>query len=357
VNGNLDIRILGGTAGRALYIGPAGEVYVAKRYRVYRSDDWGAHWQLDCHVPDPVGKSLIARSRLGARLLRYYIAAFEVLGDGSRIAVARDGVYRAGPGETRMSRVFHLTRGSRPLNLAVDGNRVLFGEYGNLDRYEVFLYVSEDGGRTFDVGHRFPKGDIRHVHNVLVDPYRDGYWVFVGDYDRQPGIGSLSKDMQSLEWLNRGGQKYRAARALVKPDCLIYGTDSDCHQNSIVRLDKQTGKVHDLLDVEGSSLYATTFGPVHAISTCVEVNSASVSRECSLYTSLDCTDWKRVAVHKKDPYHARYFQFGTIVLPYAYHTEPRGMYSGQAIERMDDKVCFMQFSGRNNDWDSKTGLR
>lgn len=243
-----------------------------------------------------------------------------------------------------MSRVFQITRGSRPLNLAVDGNRVLFGEYGNLDRYEVFLYVSEDGGKTFEVGWRFPKGDIRHVHNVLVDPHHGGYWVLVGDSGHEPGIASLSKHMQTLEWLNRGSQKHRAVGALVEPDCLIYGTDSNRERNFIVRLDKQSGQLNELLEVEGSSLYATTFGPVRAVSTCVEPNPACQSRECSLYASWDAVNWKRAVVHTKDRYHPKYFQFGLLVLPCAHNVEPRGMYSGQAVKHADDGVRFLEFA-------------
>ena len=344
MNRDFDARVAGCTDGRALYIGEAGELYIAKRYEIYRSDDWGATWQLDCYVPNSGWKPLVAKSRLGARLLRYYIAALQILADGSRVAVACDGLYRAGPDETRMSRVFRVIRGSRPLNLTVDGSRVLFGEYGNLDGHEVFVYVSEDAGRTFDAGYRFPKGDIRHVHNVLVDPYHDGYWVLAGDFGRQPGIALLSKDMRTLEWLNRGSQEFRAVRVLIKPDCFIYGTDSDCQQNAIVRVDKQSGKVHELLKVEGSSLYATTFGSVHVISTCLEPNPTSTSQECSLYASSNGADRKRVAVHKRDRYHPKFFQFPTLVLPYAHNKEPRGIYSGQAIQRMDDKVAFLELS-------------
>jgi len=343
-NRTLHVRITGSTGGRALYIGPAGELYVARRYEIYRSDDGGTTWRLNCYVPGSGWKPLVARSRLAARLLRYYIAAFQVLSDGSRIAVARDGLYRAGPDELRMSRVFRITRGSRPLNLAVDRSRVLFGEYGELDAYEACLYVSEDGGKGFDVAYRFRRGEIRHVHNVLVDPYHQGYWVFVGDFGCQPGIASLSKDLRTLEWLGRGSQKHRAVAALIETDCLIYGTDSDCQQNAIVRLDKRTGKVHHLRDVEGTSLYAATFGPVQVISTCVEPNAACNSNECSLYASRDGAQWERLLVHKKDRHHNKYFQFGTIVLPYAYHGEPRGMYSGQAIEGMDDRVSFLELS-------------
>lgn len=340
----LEARVTGGCAGRALYIGRGGETYVARRYQIYRSDDWGASWRLDCYVPSLGWKPLFAGSSIGARLLRYYIAAFQVLDDGSRVAVARDGIYRVGPGETRMSRVFRVTRGSRPLNLSVDGSRVLFGEYGNLEAYEVFLYISEDHGKTFDVGHRFPKGDIRHVHNVLVDPHHDGYWVLVGDFGHQTGIGFLSKDMKTIEWLSRGREDYRAVGAVIEPDCLIYGTDAEFQKNSIMRLDKQSGKVHHLLETEGSSLYATTFGRVRVISTSAVPKPAGDSRKCSLYASLDGADWQRIVVGRKDWLHSKYFQFGTIVLPYAYHAEPRGMYSGQAIEDMDDKVSFLEVS-------------
>lgn len=331
------------TRGRALYVGPRGELYIANRYAVYRSTDGGTAWVPDCYIPDFGWKWFATRTRLGARLLRHYIAAFQVLVDGSRIAVARDGVYRAAAGEMRMHRGFRLTRGARPLNIAVDGNRVLFGEYGELAQDAACIYCSDDGGRTFDVFYRFRRGDIRHIHNIVVDSTRDGYWVFVGDFGPDPGIGFLSKDGKHLEWLGRGSQRLRVVSALIEPDCLICGTDSDHDRNFIVRIDKQSGRVDDLREVEGSSLYATRFGDVRLISTCVEPNPACSSRECSLYASRDGEEWKRTIVREKDRYHPKYFQFGTLVLPYSCSLEPRGMFSGQAVKGLDDRVTLIDF--------------
>jgi len=345
VTGTLHPKIVGRTPGRALYVGRRGELYVSRRYAIYRSEDRGGTWQLDCFVPNSGYQPWVTRLRLGARLLRYYIAAFEVLADGTRIAVARDGIYRAAPGEARMTCSFKVTRGSRPLNLAVDGMRVLFGEYGwNLEPYEAKIYVSEDGGRTFEVGYAFPKGDVRHVHSVIVDPYHEGYWVFVGDFGSQPGIGSLSKDLRALEWLGRGKQKLRAVRAIVERDCLIYGMDSDCERNFIVSLDKQSGKISDLAEVDGSSLYAATFGPIRIISTGVEPNPACPSRECALYASKNGEAWQRFGVHKKDRYHWMLFQMGTLVLPYSYSPDRFGIFSGQAVESLDDQVSLLDLS-------------
>jgi hypothetical protein len=329
--------------GRALHVGQQGQLYVSRHYVVYRSDDCGTSWVVDARVPTSGWKPLVAKWRFGARLLRYYIAAFQVLDDGSRVAVARDGIYRAGPGELTMVRTFRYTRGSRPLNLAADGNRVLFGEYGNLDDCRVVVYVSEDSGRTFNVGYQFPLGDVRHVHNVLLDRDRGHYWVLAGDFGRQTGIAALSRDMKALDWINRGTQQCRAVGAVNMPNRLIYGTDSDRERNFIVTIDKQSGRVDKLREVEGSSLYASSFGKVHAISTCVEPNPACPARECSLYTSTDGNEWTRLIVHVKDPFGMTLFQFGTIVLPNSCCAETRGIYSGQAVKEVDDAVCLLRW--------------
>jgi hypothetical protein len=330
-------------AGRALYIGRNGELYVARRFAIHRSDDGGHSWRLDCFVPVRGWRPMVCWSRLAARLLRHYIAAFEVLPDGSRIAVARDGVYRAAPNEAAMTCAFRLTRGSRPLNLAVDGQRVLFGEYGSLSECEVRIYVSEDGGKTFDVGYQFAQGDIRHVHNIVFDPGRGHYWVMTGDYDRQPGIAALSRDLKTLDWISRGSQHCRAVGVIHLRDRFVYGTDSNQDRNFIVTMDKQSGRVERLREVEGSSLFATSFGPFHAISTCVEPNPACPSRESVLYASADGDVWTRVASHRKDRHDFDLFQFGTIVLPRSRCDKPLGMYSGQAVQTADDATFLLSF--------------
>ncbi len=331
-------------AGRALFIGQDGAIYISRNYEVYRSDDHGRSWQLDCYVPCRGAKSWAANLQLAARLLRFYVAAFQVLHDGTRLAVTRGGIYRAGVGESELRCTFPITRGSRPLNIAVDAHRVLFGEYGHIEAsQEVAIYVSEDGGKSFEAGYRFPAGSILHVHNVQLDPYTGDYWVLVGDYGEHPGIASLSRDFRHLEWLARGGQYCRVVQMFVEPDCLIYGMDTDVEQNYIVRMDKKSGKVCRLQAVEGSSLYAASFGPVRVISTTVERNRVTPTRHCSLYSSRDGEDWQRGAIHTKDCYHLALFQFGTLVLPYSQHSEPWGIFSGQAIKRANNQVSFVEF--------------
>jgi hypothetical protein len=183
------------------------------------------------------------------------------------------------------------------------------------------------------------------VHNVIVDPFGDHYWILVGDYDTQPGIGVLDKDLKTIDWLRRGEPESRVVGAIVKPDCLLYGTDSDNGRNFIIRLDKQTGKLSKLLEVEGSSLYAASFGPVMAISTCVEPNPSCPSNECAIYLSRDGDAWNRVMPHRKDRHHPFLFQYGTLVLPSSRNKEAKGMFSGQAVVGAHDLVTLLNFDG------------
>lgn len=330
--------------GRALLVTGGGRCYVSRKYDIFASDDWGQTWRLDCRIPASGWRPWAAAVKPLARLLRYNVQALQVFADGSRLAVARDGIYRAAAGEIEMTRVFTYTRGSRPLNLCADGPRALFGEYGDgFGGSEIYIYLSEDFGQSWQIGYRFFPGDIRHIHNVLYDAEKNHYWVMVGDFDKQPGIGVLSKDLSHIDWLTRGGQMSRAVGAILAPECLYYGTDSDRDKNYLARLDKQTGKVEKLREVEGSSLYAASFGPVHVISTCVEPNPSCPSRECSLYVSRDGDRWDRVLPHRKDLLNPVLFQFGCLVLPYSYCSSPWGMFSGQAVVGAHNQTTLLDF--------------
>ncbi|MGD0832487.1 MAG: hypothetical protein ABR907_16255 [Terracidiphilus sp.] len=327
------------TKGRALFIDNNDKLYVSRGYSIFRSEDAGRTWALDCRIPAQGWKPLASRFELGARLLRYNIEAMQVLPDGTRVAVARDGIYRAGARELEMSRSWRVTRGSRPINLSVDGNRVLFGEYGGLDMVGVRVYCSDDSALHFEPVYEFPIGDIHHLHNIVVDRYANHYWLLAGDHGRTPGIGTLSKDFKHLEWVERGNQMVRAVSVLVRPDCLIYGSDSELEVNYIIRLDKKTGQYERLMPTDGTSLYAAQFGEIGIISTCVEPSKVNKGKHASLYGSMDDVNWSQLMSFRKDHWNCIAFQFGLIVLPNVEGGKPgHGMFSGQALKKHHDRT-------------------
>jgi len=242
-----------------------------------------------------------------------------------------------------------VTRGSRPVNLSADGQRVLFGEYGGaeMDRVQVRLYCSDDGGRHFEPTYEFPKGDVHHIHNIVVDLYANHYWVLAGDHGRTAGIGVLSKDCRHLDWVARGNQMVRAVRVLVRSDCLIYGSDSEVESNYVVRLEKKSGRYERVIPVDGSSLYAADFGGLAIISTSVEPSKINKGKHASLYSSLDGANWTRQLSLHKDGWGTWLFQIGLIVLPYVQSRQPAcGMFSGQALAQHHDRVSVFRMGRR-----------
>lgn len=302
---------------------------------------------LDSRIEDRDWTWVAGMSSLTARLVRRNIQALQVLPDGGRVAVARNGIYRAGPEGIEMSRTWTLERGSRPITLSADGNRILFGEYGGtrMDAVGVRIYCSFDGGEHFEVVWEFPTGDVHHVHSVVVDPTADHYWVLVGDHGRTVGIGALSKDFRTLEWVGRGSQMWRAVSVLCREDCLIYGSDSEVEQNHIMRLDKRSGRIDRVAPVSGSCLYSAQFGPHAVVSTCVEPSGVNSTRQSHLYHSLDDETWESVMSLNKDRWHTALFQFGTIVLPHVACDRPtHGLLSGQALSGNHDQCQVIELS-------------
>ena len=47
------LSLAGTTGGRALLVDGNGRLYVSRRYAIYRSDDLGRTFSLDCEVPAP----------------------------------------------------------------------------------------------------------------------------------------------------------------------------------------------------------------------------------------------------------------------------------------------------------------
>lgn len=332
--------------GRALFIHETGTLYISRGYSIYRCEDGGGTWVLDCQVPARGWKPLVSKVALAARLLRFNIQALQVLPDGSRVAVARDGIYRAGAGEVEMKRTWAVTRGSRPINLSADGQRVLFGEYGGaeMDHVRVRLFCSEDGGRHFEPVYEFPKGDVHHIHNIVIDPFANYYWVLAGDHGRTAGIGVLSKDGRHLDWVARDSQMLRAVRVLVRPDCLIYGSDSEAEPNYIIRLDRKAGRYERLMPLDGSSLYAADFGDLGIISTSVESSMVNKGEHASLYVSRGSTNWTRQISLRKDCWGCSLFQIGLIILPYVQSQQPAcGIFSGQAVTQHHDRLSVFRW--------------
>lgn len=330
--------------GRMLHVSRDGTVYLARGYSIFKSTNEGQLWQPVCAVPLSVPRRIASASRLASRLLRNEIKAMNLLDNGGLIASTREGVYRAGSGESWMvpCRVHDGDqRAEPPITITIGpGGRVVWGEYisKTVHRLPVRVFASENGGQSFEVVHTFEPGTIRHVHNLHYDAPLDCYWVLAGDHDHEPGIGRLSGDFREFAWVVKGAQQFRAVQAFDFGNCLIYGTDTEMEANAVVRFDKATGRVERLQELDGSCIYACRFGGVYALTTSIEISSVNLSREAGLWVSRDGETWTRVVSAEKDRWHAAYFQFGSIVLPRGESDRDTLYFSGQALKNIDGRA-------------------
>ena len=329
--------------GRILHVDPSGQLYAGRASDVLVSSDDGATWSELIRLPNSRLRSMAEPWRLARRLLRYEARALAKL-SGSRYVISnREGVFfgAATDDEARRSKIHPSGLVPRlPMRLCPGpDDTVLFGEYfGNVERREVLVYVSDDAGEHFEVAHVFPCGEVRHVHNVIWDEAEGHYWVMAGDYGEEPGIGRLSRDLRNFEWAVRGRQNCRVVACIDLGDYFLYGTDTEVATNYIVRFEKATGKIEPLLEIEGSCLHACRFGSVFAFSTTVEPSPVNASQHAALWLSRDGDSWTRVYQAEKDPWSPRYFQYGSLVLPSGVSEREVVVFSGQAVAGIDGKV-------------------
>lgn len=344
LSGTDELELQRRCAGRVLHLCRDGTLYICRGPAILSSADWGVSWRRLTTVPFSLSHRLAAGFSLTKRLLRLELRALTPLSDGTLVAASHRGVFwgRAGDPVMRASDV--EGRGKRlysPMSLtAGPGDRVLWGEYVSWEAHglPIRIYVSDDGGRSFQIAHVFEAGSVMHVHNIVYDALLDHYWVLSGDFDQEAGIGCLSADLSRFEWLYRGKQQYRAVEVFDFGDRLVYGTDTQLEPNAVMSFDKASGRVERLCETDGSCIYACRFGGLYALTTSIEPSSVNRARDAGLWVSRDGDHWRRVFTARKDCWHKAYFQFGSLVLPRGACDQETLAFSGQAVRGIDGRT-------------------
>jgi hypothetical protein len=261
-------------------------------------------------------RQLTCRSKLGYRLVRDGFHALAVHASGDLIAVIPGAIATLRAGEEEFRVTHCIQRGTRPLHITVTPEgRVYWGEYfDNATREEVHIYASDDGGYHWSMAHTFPKGSIRHVHNIVYDGWRKCLWIFTGDYGRECRILRATLDLTSIEEVIAGTQRARAVAAIVNEDGLFFASDTPLERNYIYKLDP-SGLVEECSAISSSSIYGCQNLSGMFFSTMVEPSPVNRSRMVTLMGSTNGESWNEVDHWTKDAWSMKYFQYGNAFLP------------------------------------------
>jgi hypothetical protein len=313
-------------------------LYASRGYTLMRArmGAGSVAWQRVAPFRPAWWRTLSASSRLTFRLFRDGFHALAVLSSGDIVAAVPGAILTLAAGETEFRVTHRVVCGTRPLHLAVTpDDHVLWGEYfDNPRRDEVHIYASSDRGATWSVAYTFPKGAIRHVHNIVYDQWENCLWILTGDDGPECRILRASCDFRSVDVVLLGNQQARAVALVPAGDGVYFSSDTPFERNHVSHLDRR-GNLTQFAELSSSSIYGCRVGEAIFFSTMVEPSQANASREVCVYGATDGEQWQSLLTYRKDAWPMGLFQYGNAVMPDGRNTSGLLAVSTVGVEQAD----------------------
>ncbi|WP_082232889.1 hypothetical protein [Halobacillus massiliensis] len=319
-------------------------LWVSDGYRILKTIDRGNSFKEVVKYRASIKDRLKSVSNLSRRLFRMGFHGLNELPDGSLIGLVRGKIIKCGPSSKEFNTVFTIPRGSRPLNICnfPDG-RLFFGEYfSNEERKEVNIYGSYDYGETWQVVHTFPEGSVRHVHGIYYDFFRKGAWILTGDIEDECRILFTGDGFKNVSTELIGTQMYRAVAIIPMENGLIIPTDTPLEQNYIQLYDINSKTIKRVQNIEGSAFYTLECGGTLLVSTVVEPSDINKTKYAKIYISKDGESWRELYSQKKDVWHLKYFQYGSLILPQGLSGDSVIYAYGQGVQKDDGYLLIFE---------------
>lgn len=316
-------------------------LYASRGYSLLRAkmqvNPDAIEWQPVARYAPDWWRNLSARSRLTFRLVRDGFHALATLASGHMVAAVPGAIVTLAPGENEFQLSYRVLRGTRPLHItSTPDDQVFWGEYfDNPDRDEVHIYASTDRGATWHVAYTFPRGAVRHVHNIVFDEWANCLWVLTGDNGSECRILRVSCDFKNVDTVLSGHQQARSVALVPTADGVYFSSDTPLESNHVYHLDRG-GNLKEIAALTSSSIYGCRAGGGVFFSTMVEPSPANLDPNVRLYGSRDGIDWVSLMQWRKDFWPMSWFQYGNAVLPDGRNTT--GFLALTTIAVQDDDV-------------------
>jgi hypothetical protein len=288
-------------------------IIISEGHRLYLSEDSGNSWKLWCRLPIRLSDRCLSIHRWLARAFRKEVNHVIKVSDDIFACYGFDQIYlieRATGSHEHIGSI----EGSRPLKVASDGERLIYGVYSiNNERRPVKLLSYCLTEKKWSIDYVFD--DIRHIHGVFWDPVISKLWITTGDLDQESRIITFSK-AKELEEIASGSQQFRAVDLLFSEDYVYFATDTPEEINFIYRMHRKTRETERLCEVGGPVFWGRSDGDWLFFSTVVEASEVNREDAVELWASNDEGDhWTKLKEFKKDMFHSLYFQYGQIKFP------------------------------------------
>lgn len=251
----------------ALIVYNCGRIQILRNYIV----------EKEIPIPISAKERLLGWSKMATRLMRFGVRNAHPVDNENVILSIGNTLYELDLVKGRLSDGWKCREGIRPLILSavnrIDGfeDGVYFGEYYKNDSLEPVNIYRRTGIDQWEIVYTFPKGAIKHVHNIIADPYRNCVWVLTGDFDDAAAIWKVTEGFQKVERFAYGDQRWRGCVAYATPEGLLYATDTPFSENHFFLL-KEDGSVKTVGDLCGSCIYGCKWNDKYVFSSTVEAD-------------------------------------------------------------------------------------
>lgn len=231
---------------------------------------------LECRLP-PLSndfrsraKDFIARSWLYRRLKRSPGIWHLVKDDSGRIIVIYDRVYLFEPGQsTIFMKPLVQTIGEKnfesPMRngcaLHEKSQHIYFGEYVNDGREIIRIFKVDTNQQAISCCYEFSRQEIKHIHAIKYDPFRNRLWITTGDSDHESAFYYTDDEFKTVHFFSGGDQTWRAVGLLFDEHGIEWGMDagkdaSADQINIIYRYDFNTQKRTEIVNIGNPAYYA-----------------------------------------------------------------------------------------------------
>ncbi len=293
-------------------------LYASRGYELFRGNpaEPDFEWELAGRFRPAWWRQFSSSQRLAARLCRDGFHALAKLASSDLVAAVPGAIVHKSPAENEFTVTHEIRRGTRPLHItATPEGRVFWGEYfDNREREEVHIYASSDGGRTWEIAYTFPRGSIRHVHNIVHDEFDGGLWILTGDEDDECKILHASADFRDVELVLCGDQQARAVALVPTTDAIYFASDTPLATNHIYCMERG-GRVDAVAKIASSAIQGCRVGESIFFSTMAEPSQINSPDSIHLYGGGNGSGWRCLKQWRKDCWPMRFFQYGNAFLP------------------------------------------
>lgn len=230
-------------------------------------------------------KDALARSRLRRHLSPGPDQDNLVQLDNGVLLVVFDQVYRFTPGQQTSYAQPLPCHANLPLEaplrggVAVHGRsqHAYFGEYLNGHQRAIRVARIDAQKGVVDVCWSFARSEIKHVHAIHYDRFRNRLWICTGDKDHESAIWFTDDEFQTVHRLGGGDQSWRAIAMFFDETGMEWGMDAGQDApadalNRIYRFEFATGQRRERALIgnpayaacgfsDGSAVMQTSFEP------------------------------------------------------------------------------------------------